>query len=256
MDRRLVVVLPGTRDTSRNIVKHLRDLDIEFMIIPVIDVEIDHAEVESARRAFSSGFTPDISVFTSKTAVKIVRKIIPDAWKYAEMRSLAIGPGTASLLKRLGAENVEAPEKHSSEGLIEFLLKIQKNSSLSLYCSKHVNLQLEEFIKESFRSFHIFKLYTIRENRENLKKLIEHVDSFPGKLFIIVLTSLKVLKVLSDGKLLSAQNIVYSVMSRRLLSEALKLNLPIYHGFSASDVNLYYENLRSLIKKLLTSQND
>jgi len=256
MDRRLVVVLPGTRDTSRNIVKHLKDLDIEFMMIPVIDVEIDHAEVESARRAFSSGFTPDISVFTSKTAVKVVKKFIPEAWKHAEKRLLAIGPGTASLLKRLGAENVEVPEKHSSEGLINFLSNIMKNSSLALYCSKYVNLHLEEFIKENFDSFRIFKLYTIIEKEENLEKLIKHVKSCSGKFYIIIVTSLKILKILSEEKLLSAQNIVYSVMSRRLLSEALKLNLPICHEFSASDLNLYYENLRSFIKKLLTSQND
>jgi len=256
MGRRIVVVLPGTRDTSRNIIKYLRGLDVEFKVIPIIDVKIDHGEVEEAQKAFSSGFTPDVSVFTSKTAVKVVKKLIPEAWKHAEKHSLAIGPGTASLLRKLGAENVEVPKKHSSEGLIEFLSNISKNSYLALYCSKYVTLHLEEFIKEHFDSSHIFKLYTILKKGENLEKLIEHVRLCSGRLFIIVVTSLKVLKILSEEKILSAQNIVYSVMSRRLLSEALKLNLPIYHGFSASDVNLYYENLRSLIKKLLTSQND
>jgi len=256
MDRRVVIVLPGTRDTSKNIIKYLRDLDVEFKIIPVINVKINYDEVESARRAFSSGFTPEISVFTSKTAVKIVKKLLPEAWKHAEKHSLAIGPGTASLLEISGAENVEVPEMHSSEGLIKLLSKMSKNCSLALYSSKHVSQRLEEFIMESFYSFRILKLYTIVENRENVEKLIEHVRSYPENVYIIVVTCLKILEILSREKeLLSAENIVYSIISKRLLSEALKIKLPVHYNFSINTVNQYYETLRSFIRRLLLSRN-
>jgi len=108
---------------------------------------------------------------------------------------------------------------------------------------------------ESFYSFRILKLYTIVEKRENVEKLIEHVRSYPRNVFIIVVTCLKVLKILSrEEELLSAENMVYSVISKRLLSEALKLKLPVHHNFSINDLNQYYENLRSFIRELLLSR--
>lgn len=252
----ITVILPGTRGTSRNIAKYLGGLNVDVKMIPVIDIEIDYDEVESARKIVSSGLRPEISIFTSKTAVKIVRSLIPEAWRYAEKYSLAIGLGTYSLLRRLGAYKVELPEEQSSTGLIEFLSKMPRRCSLALYCSKHVNARLEGFIKENFDIFCINKLYTITENRGNVEKLIELVKASSEKTYLIVVTCLNILKIFSkEEELLSSRNIIYSVMSGRLLEEASRLKLPVHHSFSGTNVKLYYEDLSSYVGDLLRSKD-
>jgi hypothetical protein len=89
-----------------------------------------------------------------------------------------------------------------------------------------------------------------------VEKLIEYVRSYPENVYIIVVTCLKILEILSREKeLLSAENMVYSIISKRLLSEALKIKLPVYYNFSINTVNQYYESLRSFIRRLLLSWN-
>ncbi|MEM3620931.1 MAG: hypothetical protein QXO45_07355, partial [Nitrososphaerota archaeon] len=74
MARKITVILPTTVETSRNIARHLKGLDIEVIIMPIIKAEIDWGEVERARNFFSSNIEVDMTVFTSKTAVEIVRE--------------------------------------------------------------------------------------------------------------------------------------------------------------------------------------
>ncbi len=254
MGREVVVILPGTVDTSMNIARYLSDLDIEIRIIPLIKIKIDWDEVESARKVFSLGFAPNVSVFTSKTAVKIVEKLIPEAWQYAVKHSLAIGPGTASLLKKLGVENTEHPTEHSSKGLVELLSRMSGESSLALYCSKHVSLRLKEFIEQNFESSIIFRLYTILGASKNIEQLINLIESYPMKTFVIIITCYSILRILAKtGKFSSPQNVVYSVLSSRLLEEASRLKFHIHHGFPVNSIETYYDNLRNYIRELLTS---
>ncbi|MDW8044982.1 MAG: uroporphyrinogen-III synthase, partial [Nitrososphaerota archaeon] len=84
-------------------------------------------------------FKPDLSIFTSKTAVKVVFDLISEAWECARSYSIAIGFGTASLLKSLGVRSVDLPSKHNSEGLIQLLKGLSYKSIVVLYCSKNVN---------------------------------------------------------------------------------------------------------------------
>ncbi len=254
MDRRPVVILPGTRDTSRNIIKYLRDLDIEFKIIPIINVMIDYDEVESVRKAFSSGFTPYISLFTSKTAVKIVKKFIPEAWKNAEKYSLAIGPGTASLLRRLGVVKIEYPREHSSEGLIKYLVDLPYLTALAVYCSSQVNSQLERFVKEYFKHSYLWKLYTLSDKNKSMKKIVEFIRRDQDKMYIIVVTSLKILKVLSrENELFTKyRNVFLSVISKRLRDEAVNLGLKVDHYPSTNNITEYYIELRKYVSELIS----
>jgi len=254
MDRRVVVVLPGTRDTSKNIIKYLRDLDVEFKIIPVINVKINYDEVESARRIFSLGFTPEVSVFTSKTAVKIVKKLLPEAWKHAKKHSLAIGPGTASLLRKLGILKVEYPEKHSSEGLIKYLVDLPYSTNLVVYCSSEVSFQFEKFIKDYFKQSYLWKLYSLSEKNTSVKKIVEFIRRDQYKRYIIVVTSLKILKIISrENELFTKhKNVFLSVISKRLISEALHLGLKVDHCPSINNIREYYIELRKYISDLVS----
>lgn len=254
MAREVVVILPGTLDTSRNIARYLRDLDVEIRIIPLIKIKIDWDEIESARKVYSLGFAPDVSIFTSKTAVKIVKKLIPEAWRQAVEYSIAIGPGTASLLKKLGVKIIEYPTEHSSKGLVELLSKISKSSSLALYCSKHVSLRLKEFIEQNFEPSIIFRLYTILEAGKNIEQLVNLIESYPMKTFVITITCYSILRILAKTeKFSSSQNVVYSVLGSRLLKEASRLKFHIHHGFPVNSVEMYYDNLRNYIRELLAS---
>lgn len=253
MDRKIIVILPGTRDTSRNIARYLRGLDVEIKIMPVIDVKVNYDEVEQARRVFSSGFKPDISIFTSKTAVKIVKKLIPDAWKYAEKYSIAIGPGTANLLRRLGGKRIEYPEEHSSKGLIKHLADVPESITLAGYCSTDVNHLLEEFIVDYFKESYLWKLYSLSEKTVYVEKLIELVRKQIEKTFVIVVTSLKVLTVISGkSELLTKHgNVFFSVISRRLVEEASRLRLNVDHFSSTDNVREYYLELKRYIYDLM-----
>ena len=241
MGKEVVVILPGTEDTSRNIARYLRDLDVEIRIIPLIKIRIDWGEVESARKVFSLGFAPSMSIFTSKTAVKIVKKLIPEAWRYAVEYSLAIGPGTASLLKKLGVENMKYPAEHSSKGLLELLSKMPNESSLALYCSKHVNLHLKEFIERNFESSIICRLYTILEAGKNIEQLVNLIESYPNKTFVIIITCYSILRILAKTeKFSSIRNVVYSVLGSRLLEEASRLKFHIHHGSPVNSLSLIH----------------
>lgn len=254
MDRRIVVVLPGTRDTSKNITKYLRDLDVEFKIIPIIDVKIDYDEIESARRVFLSGFTPEISVFTSKTAVKTVKKLLPEAWKHAEKHSLAIGPGTASLLKKLGIVKVEYPEEHSSEGLVKYLVDLPYSTTLVVYCSSEVNFRFERFIRDYFKQSYLWKLYSLSEKNTSMKKIVEFIGRDHYKTYIIVVTSLKILQIISrENELFTKyRNVFLSVISKRLINEALHLGLKVDHYSSINNIREYYIELRKYISDLIS----
>lgn len=252
MVERIVVVFPGTPETSRNIAGYLRDLDIEIKIIPVIRVEVDWEEVERARKLFSSKIEIDLSIFTSKTAVRIVKSYIPEAWKHVEKRALAIGPGTASLLKSLEVNNVEISEKHSSIGLIEMISGKPHNTRVSLYCSKNVNKILEEFIAKNFIESQVFKLYNTIEQKKNIQKLVDLVESDSSSTFLIVVSSLQVLSILSkEEKLQLTQNIIYSAISRRIYEEAGKLNFKISHIPQTEKISEYYIILRKYIETLI-----
>ncbi|MEM3819516.1 MAG: uroporphyrinogen-III synthase [Nitrososphaerota archaeon] len=252
MARKITVILPTTVETSRNIARHLKGLDIEVIIMPIIKAEIDWGEVERARNFFSSNIEVDMTVFTSKTAVEIVKEHIIEAWKHVEKYALAIGPGTASLLKSLGVRKVETPVEHSSKGLINILSKTIGISQLVLYCSKDVNALLEEFIKEKFPESIIFKLYSISELSENVKKIVGLVRSDNSKNFIIILSSMRILRsLLSERELLEARNVFFSVFSKRLLEEAERRGVHIHHCPEANDLKNYYLDLREYINKLL-----
>jgi len=253
MDRRIVVILPGTRDTSKHIVKYLRDLDVEFKIIPVINVKINYDEIESARRVFSLGFNPEINVFTSKTAVKVVRKFLPEAWRHAEKHSLAIGPGTASLLRKLGIMKVEYPEEHSSKGLVKYLVDLPCSTTLAVYCSSEVDFRFERFIKDYFEQSYLWKLYSLSEKNTSMKKIIEFIIRNQHRIYIIVITSLKILQIFSrENELFTKyRNVFLSVISKRLMNEALHLGLKVDHYSSINNIREYYIQLRKYISDLI-----
>ncbi|MEM0079146.1 MAG: uroporphyrinogen-III synthase [Nitrososphaerota archaeon] len=252
MARKITVILPTTLETSRNIARYLRGLDIEVRVMPVVKVEVDWGEVERARKLFSLNIEVDLTIFTSKTAVRIVREHLPEAWKHVEKHALAIGPGTASLLESLGVKRVEIPTEHSSKGLISVLSRTINIGRLILYCSKDVNMLLEEFIKEKFRESIIFKLYSIGELSENVKKIAGLVGSDNSKIFIIIISSMRVLRsLLSKRELLDAKNVIYSVFSKRLLEEAERRGVCIHHYPETHDLKNYYLDLRRYINRLL-----
>lgn len=253
MGRSIVIILPGTPGTSRNIARHLRDLDVEVKIIPVVDVKIHHEEVKSACKVFSSGFTPDISIFTSKTAVKIVKRLIPEAWRYAEKYSIAIGPGTASLIRKLGGMKVEYPREHSSEGLVKYLINLPNLIKPAVYCSSEVNTLLEQFLRKHFNEFCLWKLYSLFEKAVSMKKIIELVRTRFEKTYVIVITSLKILKIISrEAELLARhENLFFSLISKRLVEEASRLGLRIDHSSSTNNITEYYVELKKYIKDLL-----
>ena len=253
MDRNIVVVLPGTHDSSRNIARYLRDLDIDVKIIPVICIEVNQNEVESAYRAFYSGFTPDVSIFTSKTAVKIVKKLIPEAWRYAKRYSIAIGPGTASLIRRLGGSRVKYPQEHSSEGLIKYLINLPDSIRIAAYCSSEVNILLENFLKEYFKELYLWKLYTLSEKATSINEMVDLFKTSIGGIFLIVITSSKILRIISREaeSITKHGNVFFSVISKRLAEEASRLGLKIDHSSSTNNIIGYYDELRKYINHLL-----
>ncbi|MCS7126596.1 MAG: uroporphyrinogen-III synthase [Aigarchaeota archaeon] len=252
MTRDLVVILPGTVSTSRNIVKSLADLEVSIKIIPILKVKIDREVVKTANRVLSQITGIEYSVFTSKTAVEIVHDLIPIAWRYARIRSVAIGPGTASLLNSLGAESIDIPIKHSSEGLIEFLKRVPSSASVALYCSSFVDQSLEDFINHVFLQKYIFKLYNISGSRKSIDQIVELVESNPSKTFLIILTSLQILRILSeDGRLRSLSNVFFSTISKRISDEAVRLKFPISHSSQIDRIDEYYVELKKYITNLL-----
>ncbi|MCF8884962.1 MAG: uroporphyrinogen-III synthase [Nitrososphaerota archaeon] len=253
MDRSIVVILPGTLDTSRNIVRYLRDLDIEIKMIPILRVKINRDEIKAAQKIFSSGFTPDVSIFTSKTAVKIVKKLIPVAWRCAKKYSIAIGPGTASLIRKLGGLEVKHPQEHSSEGLMKYLINFPESIRLAAYCSSEVNMSLENFLKEYFKDVCLWKLYTLSEETASVKEIVDLVGTSAGRTYLIVITSLKILKIISrEVDLLTKYgNVFFSAISKRLAREASRLGLKINHLSSTNNIIEYYNELRQYIENLL-----
>ncbi|MEN2974848.1 MAG: uroporphyrinogen-III synthase [Candidatus Caldarchaeales archaeon] len=255
MVREIVVILPGTRKTSRNIKANIEDLSVDIKMIPIIDVKVDYGAVGEAYEKFSSESSIDLSIFTSKTAVRIVRELIPRAWRWAKVRSVAIGPGTASLLNSLGVENVDVPSEHSSNGLIEFLKGVPNNTSITLYCSMHVNPSLEEFVRSFFNHNYIFKLYSINKLIDRVDNIVKLVKSKPSKRFLVILTSLQILRILlEDGRLQHLKNVSFSAISRRIADEAERLGFPISHNPQKCRIDEYYADLRNYLKNLLNSQ--
>lgn len=249
MHEKLIVILIGMVGTSESIIKKLKDLDVRIKLIPVIDVDVDYNEVALIRRLFSSKFKPNLSVFTSKTAVKIVFNLIPEAWECAKSHAIAIGSGTASLLKTLNVQLVDLPTKHNSEGLIQLLKIFSRNNTIALYCSKEVNPILEEFIKKNFKNSYIFKLYGINESKNGVKYVSELIKSDPSKMYLIILTSFKIVQILPKiFHNLPLHNVIFSALSERIANEAKKLGFHISHLSNSDKIDDYYKSLREYVR--------
>lgn len=253
MIMKLTVILPGTADTSRNILERISRAGVDVRVFPLIGIKIDEAAVRSASEASSSpDFRAELSVFTSKTAVKIVHRLLPRAWEQARSSSVAIGPGTAHLLRRLGSGAVHVPAVHSSAGLIELLKNLESDLPVVLYCSKDVNVSLKKFFEEHFERGLVFELYTVSALRERVEKLVDMVRSNPSEVFLIVLPSSTVLKIISeDGRLKSLSNVVFSALSERIADEAVRAGIPVSHYPKTVRIDEYYSHLLEFIRGLV-----
>ncbi|MCX8191645.1 MAG: uroporphyrinogen-III synthase, partial [Nitrososphaerales archaeon] len=220
-------------------------------VIPIVRVCIDHNEIMLARKIFQSKFKPDLSIFTSKTAVKVVFDLISEAWECARSYSIAIGFGTASLLKSLGVRSVDLPNTHNSEGLIQLLKGLSYKSIVVLYCSKNVNPILEGFIKDKFENSHIFKLYSVEESMEGLERMIKLFKSDNSQTYLLILTSIKIVQTLSKAlDHVQLNNVIFSALSKRIANEAERLGFHIPHLSDTGRIDDYYESLRGFIKSL------
>lgn len=250
MKKDVKTLLIGLPETSERIAEQLARFGIKPEIIPVVKVKMNWKEVRRLRTLFESGFRPEVTIFTSKTAATIISTHIPEILRDATYL-LAIGPGTASQLEKFGRQRVGTPSRHSSQGLIDRLLGMPGETSLALYCSSDVNPVLERFIKERFENGSIFKLYSIETSHDGIRRLRTLISSHPSQQFVIVLTSQSCAKALLNLRaILGRDGIMFSAISERVAREAGRLGLKIFHTFKGRDIRRYSVSLAKYISSI------
>ncbi len=160
----LLVVFTGTEETNRRFLKLLKHFS--GLSVPLIRIAPISSEIEEFKRCVRV-HKPDLLVFTSKTAVNLVKKL---ADLITESALMAIGPGTADSLRRIGARSVLMPVEHTSAGLLRILSGLDRDLSVQLVSSAKVNEDLANIVEE-FREGRCFRLYDIEPDEEGIRRL-------------------------------------------------------------------------------------
>lgn len=206
------LIVLGTADTAQRIKKMLNCIDVE--VLELIDTAAIPEAIDKVRSCLRK-VKPDISVFTSKSAVKYIWELVPDAAEAAKRLSLAIGPGTAESLLRRGASNVIIPEKNSSEGIVDFLNSFDGNAFI--YSSDRVNSRIEKLCNERFFLFKIYRIIPKVDRAGNLLRILSDGD-------FILLTSASILEALLTIKDdLLKRNVKIVAISRRIAEKAVNI---------------------------------
>jgi uroporphyrinogen-III synthase len=204
------LIVLGTEETAQRLRKMLNCIDVE--VFELIDTAFVPEAIESVRSCLKK-MKPDISVFTSKSAVKYIWELVPEAAEVAGKCSLAIGPGTAESLFKRGVKNVLIPKRNSSKGIVDFLNSF--NGSAFIYSSDRVDHSIEELCGERFLLFKVYRLIPKVDRARDLLSVVSDGD-------FILLTSASVLEALLTIKDdLLRRNVRIAAISRRIAEKTV-----------------------------------
>lgn len=120
------VVVTRTRSQASALSKELTDLGAEVLEIPTIKIEHPDDKQEFAA-GVASAHTYDWLVFTSPNGVErffdAFFSIYDDARSLGGVRIAAVGPGTASMIKKYRFAVDLVPDNHLAEGLVDTFTK-------------------------------------------------------------------------------------------------------------------------------------
>ncbi|MGC8933056.1 MAG: uroporphyrinogen-III synthase [Candidatus Methanodesulfokora sp.] len=229
------LIVLGTAETAQRLKRMLKCLDVEAL--ELIDTSVIPEAIDKVRSCLKK-VKPDISVFTSKSAVKYIWELVPDAAEAAKKFSLAIGPGTAESLLKRGAKNVLIPRKNSSRGIVDFLNSF--NGNAFIYSSDRVDSSIEELCGERLLLFKIYRIIPRVERAGDLLRILSDGD-------FILLTSTSVLEALlmiKDDLLKRNAKIV--AISRRIAEKTANMIGKVDLFYEEDDMSRLSEFLSSL----------
>ncbi len=162
----LTVVFTGTEETNRKFLKMLKHF--KGLSIPLIRIVPVCSEIKGLEQCLRIRRT-DLLVFTSKTAVNLIREL---ADLVTENVLMAIGPGTADSLRRIGAKSVLIPMEHTSTGILRILSGLDRDLCVQLVSSTRIDKGLAKVVKE-FKGGRCFRLYDIEPDEGGIRRLRE-----------------------------------------------------------------------------------
>lgn len=242
------IFLLGTKETADNIEKTIKDQKIQIIKLPIIKPTKLKQEIEKTKQILSSGFTPQYNIYTSKTAAKIALKELKQHKHTITKNTIAIGTATANTLKKHHIKNIITPKQHNTQGLIQLLQQLNPTQPIATYSSDQIQPQLENWIKTNIPNSQIFKLYTLKPHKQNIKKLKTLLQQ-PNHTNIIILTATTITDTIKNI-LKQSQNTITISISQRITQHALQNNIKIDYTITQTTTQAIKKQIKNIIKQI------
>jgi uroporphyrinogen-III synthase len=244
-----VIVPLSTRDTIASIKRQLRDKNI--ISFSLLGYRMDKFMLDNVFKKINST-NKFRSIFTSKTAVKIVWKYVKDKKNLASkifQNSIAIGPQTAlkilRLTQNLQCSYVELPKRHNSKGIAEIL---KENENYILWCSKGVDKSLAKII--AARNGVVASIYEVRVKSENLKLLHNALISYPTRYIIFTSLSSKDVWLHYKKRFRHVNGDLYAIaISKRVANQIGSFNFKYIYTYDSTNISNFYDFIKEVVER-------
>ncbi|MEM3832317.1 MAG: uroporphyrinogen-III synthase [Thermoprotei archaeon] len=247
------IFLLGTPETSQNIEKELKKIEnpnIQLIKLPIIKTTKLKQEIQRTKQILQT-FTPQYNIYTSKTAVKTALKELEQYKHKIIKNSIGIGTATANMLKKYHVKNVKTPEQHNTQGIIKLLQQLKPTQPTATYSSDQINPKLEEWIRTNIANSQIFKLYTIKPYKQNIKKLKKFLEQ-RGHTNILVFTSISIINSIKNI-IENSENITTISISQRIAQYAQQQGIKINYTITQTNTQQIKKQIKKIINEIVSS---